>query len=215
MPVSMPAEIRSLDNYKFCSNFTIGFNVEKKFTKRWGLMTGLNLEIKGMDIDATVKNYHINFVQGGQSMEGQLTGHNATREYQTQLVLPLTAAFTISQVRIFAGLYGSIVMNSSFEGYAYDGYIRVREESMEAGDPTGKKVMIGNESNTRGNYNFSDDMRRWRDFVLLGADWNFSRHFGAFVSVTYGIPSIHKSSFKVLDQKLHPMFGTLGMLYNF
>ncbi|MCF0202657.1 MAG: PorT family protein [Bacteroidaceae bacterium] len=214
LPVGMPAEIRSLNSYTLCPNLQLGIRVNHIFKNtKWGVMSGLTLEQKGMIIDAAVKNYHITFSQGGQEIEGQFTGNNYTKETQFQLTLPITATFNIKQVSIYAGVYGSWVLGSTFEGYAYNGYLRRREMGMEQGDPTGAKIEIGETPESRGNYNFSDDMRKVQAGIIAGADWVFSKHWGAYLNVTYGFSAIHRSSFKVLDQKLHPMYGTIGVVY--
>ena len=65
MPMGMPASIRSLDAYRPTLSVMLGLGVYKPLTDKWGLTTGLRLENKGMDIDATVKNYHMRIVRGG------------------------------------------------------------------------------------------------------------------------------------------------------
>ena len=69
-PVGMPATIRSLNSYDLQPNVTIGLDVWKDLWGQWGMMTGIRLENKGMKIDATVKNYHMEMVQGGERLEG-------------------------------------------------------------------------------------------------------------------------------------------------
>lgn len=85
--MGMPATIRSLDSYKLEPNFSLGLGIYKPLSDKWGLTTGLHLENKGMNIDATVKNYHMAIVRGGQRLEGQFTGHNASEVEMWMLTL--------------------------------------------------------------------------------------------------------------------------------
>ena len=73
------------------ANFSLGLGIYKPLSDKWGLTTGLHLENKGMNIDATVKNYHMAIVRGGQRLEGQFTGHNASEVEMWMLTLPLQA----------------------------------------------------------------------------------------------------------------------------
>ena len=213
MPAGMPAEMRSLDSYRLCPNLQFGCYLNKRIISNWGFMTGLDFESKGMNIDARVKNYHIKMVHGGEEIEGQFTGSNHTEENQLALTLPVAITFNVKRVNIYAGIYGSYILGSTFKGYAYDGYLRRRDPGMVKGDPTGTKIELGTSASERGDYDFSSDMRRWQIGVLAGVDWNFSGKWGAYANVNYGFSGIHDGSFNVLDQALHPIFGTIGLTY--
>lgn len=55
-PVGMPATIRSLSRYTLQPNLLIGADVHKHFGGgKWGLMLGIHLEQKDMEVDAKVK----------------------------------------------------------------------------------------------------------------------------------------------------------------
>lgn len=206
-PMGMPATIRSLDTYRMEPNFTLGLGIYKSLGGRWGLTTGLHLENKGMDIEATVKNYHMAIVRGGQRLEGNFTGRNSIQVEQWMLTLPLLATYSFGEkVSLKLGPYFSYVKNPKFSGYAYDGYIRV-------GDPTGAKVELGTDEGSRGTYDFSDDMRSWQFGMMLGADWYFHRQWGAFVDVSWGFTDIFHSSFDTIEQNLYPIYGTIGISY--
>ena len=77
-PVGMPATIRKLNSYDFQPNISLGLDVQKDLWGKWGLAAGVRLENKGMKIDATVKNYHMKMVQGGNELEGMYTGSPGT-----------------------------------------------------------------------------------------------------------------------------------------
>lgn len=206
-PMGMPATIRSLDSYKLEPNFSLGLGVYKQQSDHWGLTTGLHLENKGMNIDATVKNYHIAIVRGGQRLEGQFTGHNASEVEMWMLTLPLQATYSInSNLHLKLGPYMSYVRSHSFRGYAYDGYLRV-------GDPTGAKVELGSDEGSRGTYDFSDDMRSLQFGMMLGAEWYFYKRWGAFADLSWGFTGIFKKDFNTIEQTLYPIYGTIGVSY--
>jgi len=208
-PIGMPATIRSLDSYKLTPSVTMGLGVYKRLNDHWGVTTGLHIENKGMDIEATVKNYHMKIVRGGQSLEGNFTGRNSSEVEQWMLTLPLQATYAFTQdVRLRLGPYLSYVSSHYFRGYASDGYLRV-------GSPTGTKVELGHDEGTRGSYDFSDDMRRLQFGFMLGADWYFQKRWGVFADLSWGVTGVFKGSFNTIEQTLYPIYGTVGVAYRF
>ncbi len=206
-PIGMPATIRSLNEYKMKSNLSFGIDVHKSLKGRWGVMAGLHLENKGMETDATVKNYHMTIVKGGQPLEGYFTGNNCVRVDEWLLTVPVTATYDAAKnVRIKLGPYVSYVMTKKFDGYVYDGYLRQNT-------PTGPKIGIGNTDSTRGTFDFSDEMRRFQFGIDAGVDWYFSKRWGAYADIAWGLTGIHNSDFKTIEQTLYPIFGTLGLTY--
>ena len=206
-PIGMPATIRSLDNYQLCANFNLGIDAYLPFGNFWGIMAGLHFENKGMKTDARVKNYNMSMVQGGSKLSGVFTGNVITRENMSLITIPVQATLNISSHwRLKLGPYISYVTSHSFDGSAYNGYLR-------KDNPTGDKVMLGNEDDTRGNYNFSDNMRDVQWGIALGADWYASKRWGAFVGIDWGLSGIFKSDFHVISQTLYPIFGEIGVIY--
>lgn len=206
-PVGMPATIRKLNNYEFQPNVSFCFDVQKDLRGRWGVMSGIHLENKGMETDASVKNYHITIEQGGDFMEGYFTGHNVTKVEEWLITVPVMATCRVgSNVMLKLGPYLSYVLTRKFEGNVYDGYLRHNT-------PTGPKIEFGTGDNERGTFDFSDDMRRWQFGIDFGADWYFSRRWGVYADITWGLTGIHKSSFKTIEQTLYPIYGTLGVTY--
>lgn len=207
MPMGMPASIRELNSYKLTPSVMLALGVYKPVDSHWGITTGLRIENKGMDIDATVKNYHMTIVRGGQELEGMFTGKNHSEAEQWMLTLPLQATYAFNDnVRLKLGPYLSYVRSHTFKGSAYDGYLRV-------GNPTGEKVELGTAQDERGTYDFSDDMRDLQWGVALGADWYFSRSWGVFADLSWGFTGIFKSGFNTIEQKMYPVYGTIGMSY--
>lgn len=206
-PIGMPASIRSMNKYYLQSNFTLGLDVQKDIWGKWGLLTGLRIESKDMKIDATVKNYHMEMVQGGESIEGRYTGNLVTECEEVMLTLPVQATFhPTEKVIIKAGPYVSYVKTREFKGYVYDGYLR-------EGDPTGPKVEMGNTEDSRATFDFGEHMRKLQYGIDVGVDWNFHKRWGVYADLTWGLNGIHHSDFKTIEQTLYPIFGTFGVSY--
>lgn len=206
-PVGMPATIRSLDSYTPKATFTIGLDAYKPLAGRWGIMAGIHFENKGMKTDAKVKNYRMEMRQGGESISGVFTGNVVTDAAEHMLTLPLQATFDLGKkVRLKFGPYFSYVMSANFSGYAYDGYLR-------EGNPTGSKVELGHNEGERGDYDFSDQLRKWQFGLDLGADWYFSHRVGAYAGLTWGLSGAFKKDFKTIEQTMYPIFGTVGVTY--
>lgn len=206
-PIGMPATIRSMNDYTLMANFSLGLDVHKPMKGNWGLLTGLHLENKGMEVDATVKNYHMVMTKGGDEIEGYYTGNLVTQCEEWMLTLPVMATYKVHKnVMLKCGPYISYVSTRVFKGYVYDGYLRRVV-------PVGEKIEMGNTEESRGTYDFSEHMRRIQVGVDVGADWQFSRRWGAYADLQWGLNGIHKSSFKTIEQTLYPIFGTIGVMY--
>lgn len=206
-PVGMPSSIRSLSKYTIKVNTTIALDAYKPVGGKWGLMGGFHIENKGMNTDARVKNYHMEMRQGGETLEGMFTGQVVTQVEQWMVTLPLQATYDISgKVRLKLGPYFSYLLSSKFDGYAYDGYLRV-------GSPVGEKVEMGTDEASRGDYDFSDDLRKWQFGVDIGADWYFSKRAGAYLDLSWGLSGVFKKDFKTIEQTMYPIYGTIGLTY--
>ena len=205
-PLPMPATIRSLNKYSLQPNMSIGVDAHRRIGDHWGLLAGIRFENKGMHIDADVKNYHMEIKQGGETLAGYFRGKVDTRITQWMFTVPLQATFRVNKVNFKLGPYVSILTAKKFSGYAYDGYLRVD-------DYTGPKVNLGTEKNERGDYDFGDDMRDMQCGIDLGADWQFSNHFGLYADLQWGISGTFKKDFKTIEQTLRPIYGVVGISY--
>ena len=206
-PIGLPSTIRGMDSYKLCSNSVIETDAMKNLDDRWGGLVGIRLENKDMDVNARVKNYHMEIVRGGQSLEGMFTGNVHTLVRQWMITLPIQATYSINdKLRLRMGPYVSYLLSKDFEGEAYNGHLRV-------GNPTGPLVEMGNDVGTRGTCDFSEHMRRIQVGVSAGIDWNVYRRFDLFADVNWGLTGIHHSNFKTIEQALYPIFGTFGVNY--
>ncbi len=206
-PIGVPESIRKLNKFSLTPNLMLGLDAHRQINDRWGFMTGIHFENKGMSIDATVKNYHMEITRGGQTLNGQFTGRVTTDVTAWMFTLPLQATFNVSnKVQFKLGPYFSYLTNRTFDGYAYDGYLRV-------GNPTGEKVELGTKEGERGDYDFSEHMRRFQWGVDLGVDWHITKRFGAFADLSWGLSGIHQSDFHTIEQTLFPIYGTVGVSY--
>ena len=95
---------------------------------------------------------------------------------------------------------------SFLSGYDYDGYLR-------GNTPVGPKVDLGHEDNTRGNYGFQDDMRKFHVGLNLGVDVKVYKQLGVFADLAWGLNGIFKKDFKTVEQTLYPIYATLGIVY--
>ncbi len=206
-PVGMPASIRKLNSYTLQPSFVLAVDLTKRLDEHWGVTSGMIFENKSMKEDARVKNYHEQFVRGGEMIEGMYTGDVTTKASQTMITIPVQASYQIgTKWRLRCGPYISYLLSRHFSGEAHDGYLRV-------GDPTGAKVELGNTPGTKGTYDFSNDMRRWQWGVAAGVDWQTWQRLGFFADLKWGLNGVHNSSFHVIEQTLYPIYATLGLVY--
>lgn len=205
-PLPMPATIRSLNKYVLQPNMSIGVDAHRRIGNHWGILAGIHFENKGMHTDADVKNYHMEIKQGGESLAGYFRGRVDTRVTQWMFTVPLQATFRVNKVNFKLGPYVSILTAKKFSGYAYDGYLRVD-------DYTGAKIDLGHNDGERGDYDFSNDMRDMQCGIDLGADWQFSNHFGLYADLQWGISGTFKKDFKTIEQTMRPIYGIVGISY--
>lgn len=206
-PLPMPATIRKLNKYTIQSNYSFGFDVQKNIKGRWGAQVGLLLENKGMKTDATVMNYRMTIVRGGESLKGYFTGNNVTKVELWMLTLPIVATYSAGKnLNLKLGPYFSYITSRTFEGYVYNGYLRENT-------PVGAKIDIGSTNDTRGTFDFSKNMRKYQFGIDAGVDWRFSKRWGVSGDITWGLTGVHKSDFHTIAQTLYPIFGTIGITY--
>lgn len=206
-PFGLPASIRSLEGYKMPNNSVFELDGTQAINENWSWSSGIRFENKDMLVDARVKNYHMAMVQGQSAMEGMFTGYVHTEVRQWMVTLPVQVSYHVHpRINLRAGVYGSYLLTKSFTGNAYNGYLRV-------GSPTGAKIELGNDLGTRGDYDFSSDMRNFQFGIVTGVDFHVYRRIGLYADVNWGLTGIHKSSFKTIEQTLYPVYGTIGLSY--
>ena len=186
---------------------SFGVDGLKPVSERMGVLVGIHFENKAMHIDASVKNYHMQITQGGQTLEGMFTGKNDSHAVQWTFTIPIQAVYKFNdRWKLKVGPYFSYLTSCNFDGFAYDGYLRVD-------DPTGAKVLLGSTEEERGNYDFKDEIRKCQWGLGVGVDYFFTRKFGVYADLNWGLSGFFKGSFKTLDQTLFPIYGTIGIAY--
>ena len=177
----------------------------KTFNNNWGVSAGIRLETKGMETDATVKNYHMKMIASdGGEMEGQWTGGVTTTVKQSLLTIPILAIYKVSKRwELELGPWFSYVTSSEFFGEAYDGYLR-------DGDPTGEKANVSSAI-----YNFNDDLRHFQCDMQLGAQWRAFSHLNITANITWGVVPIFKKNFDTITFNMYPIYGNIGFGYVF
>ncbi len=205
--MGMPATVRKMNSYKPPLSLLLAVDVQKPLSGKWGIMTGLRFENKGMEVDATVKNFHMEISRGGKRLEGYYTGNVVIKVEEWMFTLPILATYKVGKdVMLKLGPYVSYVQGHKFYGHVYDGYLRENT-------PTGARIDMGNTEETRATYDFSSDMNRLQFGIDAGVDWYFNRKWGAFADLTWGLTGVFKSSFQTIEQRLYPVFGTIGVTY--
>lgn len=208
-PLVIPASIRSIDAYRLKPSLMVGADMTMLLHGQWGILTGLRIENKGMDTEVTTKSYRMELKKGDSQINGLFTGHIKQEVTQWMLTLPIMAAYSpCNSVTLHAGPYFSILLSDDFSGIASNGYIR-------QGDPTGPKIEIGNKDGEWATYDFSDELRFFQWGFSIGVDWLLQQRVGISVDLNWGCSGIFKSDFKTVEQTLYPIYGTVGVFYQF
>ena len=155
-PLPFPEEIRSIDGYNPTLSITIEGNMTKWLDskKKWGIITGLRLENKGMRTKATVKNYNMEIIgYDGNRLKGNWTGGVRTKVQNSYITIPVLAAYKLNpRTTLKLGPYFSYLMDGDFSGHVYEGYLRET-------NPTGDKINFTN--GAIATYDFSGDLRKF------------------------------------------------------
>ena len=207
IPTHMGNEIRGINSFTPGFNFTVAGEATLPLAPHWAIHSGLRYELGSMDVDSRVKNYDIEVVRGDESLKGIFNGNVRIKTTQRRITLPIQAQYDINgNWSLRAGFFMGWLTNRRFWGWAYDGYLR-------EGTPVGPKIEMGTEPGDRGDFDFDKNMRHMQWGLDVGADWRFSRRWGAFAELTYGLSGLFKSNFHSV-QTLRPIYGSLGVTYN-
>lgn len=210
LPLPFPEEIRDIKNYNPTLSITIEGNMTKWFgeQKRWGIVTGLRLENKGMRTKAGVKNYGMEIIgEDGNRLKGNWTGGVRTKVQNSYLTIPILAAYKLNhRVNLKAGTYFSYLMDGDFSGHVYEGYLR-------KDDPTGEKVNFNN--GAIASYDFSSDLRNFQWGTQLGVDWKAFKHLEVYADLNWGMNDIFKKDFKTITFDMYAVYLNVGFGYAF
>ena len=211
-PLPLPAEIRSINEFSPKGGATVGMDVYKMYSRRWGIEAGWHFFYEGFHTGADVKNYKMSLTMEGNTMSGYFTGTDITNTSMWGMTIPVMATFRISpRWNITAGPYFSTYFSHKFRGKVYDnkdgiGYLRVDY-------PTGEKVNI--DRNNPATYNFNGDMRWWNCGLEMVFDWKATTRFNVFGSLDWGLSNIWEHGFEAVDFKMYPIYATIGIAYRY
>lgn len=205
-PLPLPAEIRQINSWAPGFTPTLAFHVTRWVNPTWGLTSGIEIDIKGMTIEADVKHWYTNLIVGSGEEVGNFTGtfsgKNRTKVKNGYITVPVLASYRHNHLWTFhAGPYISFLQDEKFEGSASDGYIR-------NGGPTGDIVAV-----TDATYDFSNEMRKVDAGLMAGADWNFTRKMAVKGQLSWGLVPIFPSSFRGISYKMYNIYIMLGLAY--
>ena len=205
-PLPLPVEIRSIDAYNPTLALMLEGNAIKWLgkTKKWGVITGVRLETKNMITKATVKNYGMEIIGGdGNRMKGNWTGGVRTKVQNTYLTLPVLASWKASpRWSLHAGPYFSYLLDGTFSGDVYEGYLR-------EGDPTGDKINFTNGAVA------SEHERKFQWGIQVGADWKAYKHLKVYTHLTWGLNDLFEKDFQTITFAMYPIYLNLGFGYTF
>ena len=209
-PLPLPVEIRSIDSYNPTLAVQLGVDITKWIdsSRTWGVSTGLRFENKNMTTRATVKNYGMEIIGGdGNRMKGNWTGGVRTKVQNTYLTLPVLASWKASpRWSLHAGPYFSYLLDGTFSGDVYDGYLR-------EGNPTGDKINFTD--GAVATYDFSDHERKFQWGEQEGADWNAYKHLKVYTHLTWGLNGLFEKDFQTITFAMYPIYLNLGFGYTF
>ena len=211
-PMPLPNEVRRIVGFSPKGGATVGMDVYKMLSKRWGIAIGTHLFYEGFHTCADVKNYGMSLTQEGNTMSGYFTGRDVTDTDMWGITLPVLATFRISpRWNVSLGPYFSAYFKKSFSGEVYDnkegiGYLRVDT-------PTGEKVNMTSENPAT--YDFEDEMDNWNVGVEVTFDWKAMKHMNVFAMLDWGLTSVFPSNFEALQFRMYPIYGTLGVAYRY
>ncbi len=206
-PMGLPAEIRHINAFSPTLALSIGGDVTRWFSHRWGASAGLRFESKGMDTDASVENYVIKLLSDGSYVEGNYWGNVTTKVDNQYLTIPIQAVYKVSSRWILrGGPYVSFLLRGSFTGDAYgtsndNGYMRT--------SPTEPKIK------TDAPYDFSDDIRRFDCGVDAGAEFAVYKHLSIYADLCWGVIPIFQSDFTAISFNMYNVYLNIGFAYVF
>lgn len=206
MPVPIPAEIRSINEFSPRGGGMIGFEAYWMLNKRWGIVAGLHLSQQGFHTSADVKGYEMTTTgEDGESLHGFVTGTDVTNMESWGVTIPVLATFRISpRWNVSLGPYITTYFATKFNGEAY-GYMRLE-------NPLGQKLELGKGTN---HYEFGDKMRSFGAGVELQFDWKATKHLNVFGQLDWGLMNALDPNANEVSFPMYPVYGTIGVAYRY
>jgi hypothetical protein len=205
-PLPLPAEIRRIHSWSPGIAGTLALHATRWLSSRWGITSGLAIDMKGMIIEADVK-YLNTLLEVGEgdhtgTFSGMFSGRNKTTVRNGYLVIPLLATCRPPGTWTFhLGGYFALLRDANFEGKASEGYIR-------NGGPAGDRINI--EMST---YDFSKHVRKTDAGIMALADWPFTDKLAMTGQLSWGLLPLFPSSFNGIPYKMYNVYLMGGIAY--
>lgn len=204
LPIPMPVEIRSIEDYKPSTSCYFEGSMEHELSSVWALSGGLRLENRSMETVARVKGYQMEMVQDDDALVGYWTGTVSTTVSSWALSIPILAVYKIEWAKLKAGPYFSYMFDKGFSGTVYDGYLRNQT-------PIGLKTEIYADSPA--SYDFSDEIRTFHYGLQLGGEINLCKKINLAANVSMNLNSFFCNDFEVVTFKMRPLYINIGLAY--
>lgn len=207
-PLSMPAEVRSINGYHPLLTPQVGYELRYRMpNSSWLLGTGLYFEMKGMCVKDRVKYMYTSVVlseDDATRFSGYFVGKNKTKVQISYLTLPFYAIRSINETwSVRVGGYVSYANSKKFTGTVSDGYILPENE--ETGE-IGKREEISSAT-----FDFGDDIRNFDVGVLGGVNMKINNKMSAFGNLTWSLTPIFPSGYKPVNFGMYNIYMTLGI----
>ena len=206
-PLGMPIEIREIITFNPDLQLGLGTHATKWLENTTGIRLGLNLNTKGMQTKARVRNYKTEIIIDKLYMEGVFTGLVETQVKNTYLTFPLSLVHKPAhRWAIYAGPQLSFNLNPHFSGYVSDGVFRL-------GDSTGEKFDF--DENSQAAYDFSDSIRNLQWGMHFGGEWSLKKHLILFTYLEYDFNNLFQKGFRSITFSMHNIYLNFGFGYRF
>lgn len=203
-PLSFPNTIRKINSYSPGPSPSIGYELNYRFQKNWGIGIGVSIDWKSMNVQDSVQYFHTLVSVDGSSIEGDFSGTNTTNVRNIYLAVPIQAIYlSDNNWRLKLGFYLAKLIRPSFYGSVSDGYLR-------KGDSLGEKIIIDHAT-----FSFNDNQRTFDFGVAAGAEKLIYKSFAAKADLKWGLQPVFPNSFTGISFNMYNIFGTIGLAYHF
>jgi hypothetical protein len=206
-PMGIPAQIRQIKTFNPVISLNVGANVAYWVTPRWGILSGIHFENKGMTTTARVKEYDVRLVQDGGAVAGLFTGYVETKVKNGYLTIPIAACLSLMPLTVHLGLYYAYLLDHLFEGSVYGGYLRQGE--------AGKEYNMDIPEDKPEHFDFSNELAQHDFGATTGIEWNIRRHFLLAFDLNWGLRTVFPKSFTGVKFSMYNVYATMSFGYLF
>ncbi|WP_316792127.1 porin family protein [Pedobacter frigoris] len=201
-PYTLPNTIRKIEKYTLQFTPSVGYEFHRKLNKKWGVGSGVRVDVKGMKITDSVQYFHTILTMDDGEFEGDFSGTNQTTAKNTYLTVPIYGTFQSGRWHYRLGGYVAYALSKSFSGSVSNGYIR-------KGNSLGEKVFIDESK-----FDFSDEMKSWDWGLHAAVGREIGHAWSINLNIQAGIDPIFPSSFRGVGYKLRNINLNIGAAFN-